>query len=126
MQEDQHGPKGIAVLDVVKFDARREGDAARGDAEGFERAWLHCSLIVADGLAHKHSHTIGQEVGERTALLIRVAPLVGGCRDVIPFFGPVIVREAAASLLVAVPVLASDTLNYYAGVAHYSGVATVQ
>ncbi len=46
--------------------------------------------------------------------------------DVIPFFRPVIVRKAMVSLLVAAPVLASDTLNCYAGGAHYSGVATVQ
>jgi len=43
----------------------------------------------------------------------------------IPFFGPIIVREAA-SLLVAIPLLVSDTLDYCADVAHYRGVAIVQ
>ncbi len=46
--------------------------------------------------------------------------------DLIPFFGPLMMRETGPRQLVDGPVLVSDTLDYCVVVVHYSADATAQ
>ncbi len=55
-----------------------------------------------------------------------ILELVDRWRDLIPFFGPLMMRETGPRQLVDGPVLVSDTLDYCVVVVHYSADATAQ